>query len=101
MLDENEDSITINKVKSFKKTMCKELKLLQAEVAFVATVKIPKPQFAFQLPTEALPLLRHCTGWKKDWLFTLDVCGMKVAGEDVISVQEVKISQLRLQEDPG
>lgn len=100
MLDESQDSITINKVKSFKKTMCKELKLVQAEVAFVASVKRPKLQFAFQLPTEALPFLRHCTGWKKDWLFSFNVCGMKVAGEDAISVQEVKISQLRLQEDP-
>ena len=81
--------------------MCKNLKLVQAEVAFMAAVNEPQQQLLFQLPTEALPLLRHCTGWRKDWLFSLGVCGVKVASENVISVQEMKISQLRLQEDPG
>lgn len=100
ILHASENAITMNKVKAFKKTMCKNLKLVQAEVAFMAAVNEPQQQLLFQLPTEALPLLRHCTGWRKDWLFSLGVCGVKVASENVISVQEMKISQLRLQEDP-
>ena len=101
ILCESEDPITINKVNTFKKIVCKNLKLVRAEVTFVAAVKLPQQQLVFQLPSEALPLLRHCTGWRKDWLFSLDVSGVQVSGEDVISVQELKISQLRLQEDPG
>ena len=86
---------------TFKKIVCKNLKLVRAEITFVAIVKLRQQQLVFQLPSEALPLLRHCTGWRKDWLFSLDVSGVQVSGEDRISVQELKISQLRLQEDPG
>lgn len=86
---------------SFKKSVCKHLKLVRAEVAFVAAIRIPRKQLVFQLTSEALPLLRHCTGWRKEWLFSLHVSGVQVSGEDEISVQELKISQLRLQEDPG
>lgn len=101
MLNECESPVTLNKVNSFKRTLCKNLKLVRAEVAFVAALKIPQHQFVFQLPSESLPLLRHCTGWRKDWLFSLDVCGVQISGEDIISVQELKMSELRLQEDPG
>ena len=101
MLRESESPITLNKVRTFKKTMGKHLKLVRAEVSFVAAVSIPQQRLVFQLPSEVLPLLRHCTGWSKDWLFSLDVSGVQVSGESVISVQELKISQLRLQEDPG
>ena len=101
MLHESESPITPNKVNAFKKTVCKNLKLVPAEVTFVAAAKIPQQQLVFQMPSDALPLLRHCTGWRKDWLFSLDVSGVKVSSEDMISVQELKISQLRLQEDPG
>ena len=101
MLNESESPVTLNKVNSFKRTLCKNLRLVQAEVAFVVVLKIPQHQLVFQLPSESLPLLRHCIGWSKDWLFSLDVCGVQISGKDIISVQELKISQLRLQEDPG
>lgn len=86
---------------SFKKSICKHLKLVRAEVAFIAAMRIPRKQLVFQLTSDALPLLRHCTGWRKEWLFSLNVSGVQVSGQDEISVQELKISQLRLQEDPG
>ena len=101
ILHENANKITPNKVNSFKKSICKHLKLVRAEVAFIAVTRIPRKQLVFQLTSEALPLLRHCTGWRKEWLFSLNVSGVQVSGEDEISVQELKISQLRLQEDPG
>ena len=74
---------------------------MHAEVSFIGGVRIPRKQLVFQLPSETLPLLRHCTGWRKEWLFSLDISGVQVSEEDEISVQELKISQLRLQEDPG
>ena len=101
ILHESAHEITLNRVLSFKKSLCKHLKLIRAELAFVTTVKIPRKQLVFQLPSEVLPLLRHCTGWRKEWLFSLNVSGVQISGKDEISVQELKISQLRLQEDPG
>ena len=68
-------------------------------MAFIAAMRIPRKQLVFQLTSDALPLLRHCTGWRKEWLFSLNVSGVQVSGEYEISVQELKISQLRLQED--
>ena len=101
ILHESAYDTTPNRVNSFKKNLCKQLKLVRAEVAFIAIVRIPRKQLIFQLPSEALPLLRHCTGWRKEWLFSLNVSGVQISGEVEISVQELKISQLRLQEDPG
>ena len=101
ILNESFQDITLHKALSFKKSLCKHLKLIPAEFTFVTTVKIPRKHLVFQLPSEVLPFLRHCTGWRKEWLFSLNVNGVQVSGEDEISVHELKISQLRLQEDPG
>ena len=101
ILNESFQDITLHKALSFKKSLCKHLKLIPAEFTFVTTVKIPRKHLVFQLPSEVLPFLRHCTGWRKEWLFSLNVIGVQVSGEDEISVHELKISQLRLQEDPG
>ena len=101
ILNESFQDITLHKALSFKKSLCKHLKLIPAEFTFVTTVKIPRKHLVFQLPSEVLPFLRHCTGWRKEWLFSLNVSGVQVSGEDEISVHELKISQLRLQEDPG
>ena len=101
ILHSSEDSVTQNRMITFKKSLCENLKLVQGEVTFILSVRFPQPHLVFQLPTEALPVLRHCTGWRKGWLFSLDVAGVQVSGEQVIAVQELKISQLRLQEDPG
>ncbi|PFX25374.1 Protein fem-1-like C [Stylophora pistillata] len=100
ILNESFQDITANKVLSFKKSLCKYLTLIRAEFTFVTTVKTPRKHLVLQLPSEVLPFLRHCTGWRKEWLFSLNVSAVKVSGEDEISVQELKISQLRLQEDP-
>ena len=98
---ESDGDFNVNKVLSFKTTVCNNLKLVRTEVTFVCRIRGLEQEIVFQLPSEALPLLRHCTGWRKEWLFSLNVRKVRVHNEPAITVQEQKISQLRLQEDPG
>ena len=90
-----------NKLAGFKVTLLRALKLVRSEVALLGNLQIPERKVAFQIPEEAVPLLKHCTGWNKDWLFSLDVRGVQLKGEAVIPVKEAKVAQLKLQEDPG
>ena len=55
----------------------------------------------FQLPEEAVAQLRHCIGWRKAWLLSLHICSVQVNDQVALPVKEVKVTQLRLQEDPG
>lgn len=90
-----------NKLLNFKTALCKSLKLVPSEVSWIGKTWGTENKIIFQLPCEVVPLLRHCTAWKKDWLFSLGVKGIQVNKEDFIAVIDIRVSQLRLQEDPG
>ena len=86
---------------SFKKVLCENLHLKQYQVSWIGKIKDRDESLVFQILQEAIGKLRHCIGWRKTWLLSLQVCAVRISDGETIPVKEVKVSQLRLQEDPG
>ena len=101
VLDDPIDKSNWQRLQLFKSTVLKSLKLVRSEVTLLGKVEFPENKVAFLLPDQVIPHLKHCTGWDKDWLFSLGVMGVQINQETVITVKEVKVAELRLQEDPG
>lgn len=86
---------------SFKKALCENLHIKRYQTSYVGKVKDRDESLVFQIPQESVAQLRHCIGWRKAWLLSLQVCGVKINNEEILPVKEIKVAQLRLQEDPG